>query len=80
MFSFLHGDDEKFNTQFVLASSNYGFIISVLLKVNMTTSLLRRDISVHVGKNLSIPCVRNIDVMWSREGTNISYNVNVSLK
>jgi hypothetical protein len=64
---------------FVLASSNYEIIyFSVLLNIDMTTSLIRRDLGVHAGKNITIPCVRNSDVMWSREGFNITYNVNVS--
>lgn len=77
--TFFYTDDEKFNTQFRLPHQiNLCIHFSVLLKIDMTTSLVRRDLSVHAGKNLSIPCVRNYDVMWSREGSNITYNVNVS--
>ena len=56
-------------------------VFLVLLEIDMTTSLIRRDLSIHMGKNLTIPCDNSKDensILWSRNGNNITYNVNVS--
>lgn len=56
------------------------FIFAVLLNLNFANSLIRRDYSVHVGKNLTIPCIKSVTdtVLWTRDGNNISSNINVN--
>ena len=55
-------------------------IFAVLLNLNFANSLIRRDFSVHVGKNITVPCLKseNETVLWSHDGNNISSNINVS--
>lgn len=59
---------------------SYLFIFAVLLNINFANSLSRRDYSVHAGKNLTIPCKKGDSetILWTRDGNNISSNVNVS--
>lgn len=43
--------------------------------------VIRTDLSVHIGKNLTIPCIKNSHgvVLWTHDEVNISeMNVNVS--
>jgi len=63
-----------------LKSLSMLFIFAVLLNLNFANSLIRRDYSVHVGKNLTIPCIKSVTdiVLWTRDGNNISSNINVN--
>lgn len=42
--------------------------------------MIRRDLSVHAGKNLIIPCIKNSQsVLWTHNGENIS-NIYVNVR
>jgi hypothetical protein len=53
-------------------------LATVLFDVDIANSLIRRDYSVHAGKNLTLPCLKNENtVLWTRDGVNLS-SLNVS--
>ena len=56
------------------------FLLTVLLNLHFANSLIRRDYSVHAGKNITIPCIKSVSdsILWTRDGNNISSNVNVN--
>ncbi|KAL7033170.1 hypothetical protein ACKWTF_007495 [Chironomus riparius] len=54
------------------------FLLKLLLNLNFANSLIRRDYSVHAGKNITIPCIKSVTdtILWTRDGNNISSSVN----
>ncbi|XP_070493479.1 contactin-1 isoform X4 [Chironomus tepperi] len=53
-------------------------LLKLLLNLNFVNSLIRRDYSVHAGKNITIPCIKSVSdtILWTRDGNNISSNLN----
>lgn len=63
----------------IIFFSLFLYLSLVIFDVDIVNSLVRRDYSAHVGKNLTIPCKSDSGaILWTRDEKNISSNLNVT--